>query len=99
MRLDARRAGLRDRRLVPTQKGRRPEGRRPFACEAVWQELLCSSLQLAAGADLHAIACGALDCLAGLRVAARASRAVGALDSEPTRDGDLRALFDRLGEG
>ena len=56
------------------------------------------SLELATGAELHAVAGLDLDALAGLRVATRACGAVGALDSDPTRDGDLGALADRLGK-
>src|SRR5215218_8469994 len=54
-----------------------------------------SSLQLGAGGQLDAVASGDLDGLARLRVAAGACRAVGALNGEPARYGDLLARGDR----
>jgi hypothetical protein len=62
------------------------------------QSLLGGCLQLGTSGDLDRVAGGDLDGLAGLRVAARAGGAGGALDGEPSRDGDLDVVGDGVGE-
>src|SRR5690554_4870228 len=61
--------------------------------------LLGCSLQLAASADLDTVAGSDLDGLAGGGVASCTCSTVGALDREPSGDGDLRALAHLGGQG
>src|SRR5258707_6342542 len=88
--------GWQSSRRPETTKGAPASRPAPPSGRAV---LLGGSLQLAAGADLDAIARLDLDRLTGLPVAARASGAVSALDGEPARNGDLGALSHRGGQG
>src|SRR6478736_984541 len=55
-------------------------------------------LQVRAGGHLDGVGRGDVDRLTGLRVAAGAGRALGALDGQQAGDGDLLAAGDRVDE-
>src|ERR1700761_57045 len=89
-------------RRFPPARGITPEGMPTFRRASPRTDktkLLRSCLQLAACGQLDAVARSNLDRRTRLRVAAGTGSTVGALDGEPSRDRDLGALGQRVGEG
>ncbi|OEI68954.1 hypothetical protein Cus16_1444 [Curtobacterium sp. ER1/6] len=81
-----------DRDVLRERRKGRPRPSLPGGAAGV---LLDGSLELRAGADLDRVARGDLDGVTRLRVATGARGAVGLLEGDPARDGDLGAVGDR----